>query len=152
MDRRHFLIAAFGLSLPACHRVTAARSGECQMCRRRVHAESRAVASINGRQDLFCCLACALAAGRQGAKSLIVRALADYDTKADLDAGQAFLVRGSDVNPCAHKHSVIGAAKRASEVAYDRCSPSVLAFRSLESAGAFMVRHGGALVRLADLR
>jgi hypothetical protein len=152
MDRRRFLLAGLGLPLPACHRITAARTGECEMCRRPVHAESRTVASVNGREGSFCCLACALAAGQQGAKSLKVDWIADYESQAGLDPERAFLVRSSDVNPCAHRHSIIGASKRARDVAYDRCSPSVLAFRSRTSAERFMARHGGALVTLAELR
>jgi hypothetical protein len=152
MDRRRLLLAGFGPLLAACHRMTAARAGECQMCRRPAHAESRSVASVNGREGSFCCLACALAAVEQGAKSLKIALIVDYESKARLDPERAFLVRSSDVNPCAHRHSIFDASKRASQVAYDRCSPSVLAFRSRTSAERFMASHGGALVTLADLR
>lgn len=151
MDRREFLIVGLSLSLPACERLTA-HANECQMCRRPVHAESRTVAAVNGKPELFCCLACAIAAGEQGAKSLKIERIADYDTRAHLDPARAFLVRNSDVNPCSHKHSLIDASKHPSEVTYDRCSPSVLAFGSRQAAQQFMAHHGGALVRLADLR
>jgi hypothetical protein len=68
---------------------------------RPVHAESRTMASVNGREGPFCCLACALAAGQQGVKSLKIGRIADYENQAALDPERAFLARSSDVNPCA---------------------------------------------------
>ena len=125
----------------------------CPLSGRVIHKETRAFVTIGGRNYETCCLRCALIEARQTGKRLQVREVADFDTSRLLDPQQAWYVEGSDVNLCmrttqsAQNPSGHGVYLRA----FDRCSPSVLAFRDEQHARAFMKQHGGVMKRLGDL-
>ena len=80
-----------------------------------------------------------------------VTSLTDYDTGARLAPQSAFLVRGSDINPCARAHTTIGPDKQPMHEHFDRCSPSVLAFATRSAADRFARDHGGQIVRFVDV-
>ncbi len=124
---------------------------QCYACRRPIHAHSRTVAMDKGRVRVFCCPACALTEHEQEGKPVRVTALTDFLTGAKLSPDTSFIVKGSDVNMCARTHELIDSEKRAADVQYDRCSPSLLAFRRREDAAAFLREHGGQVVRFNEL-
>ncbi len=123
----------------------------CYVCRRPVHAVSKTVAYFEGRRTVFCCPACAASQHRQSGKRVAVSEFTDYETGARLRPGEAVLVEGSDVNPCTHGGTVMDAYKRAAEEQFDRCTPSVLAFSSEGAASGFAARHGGRILRFANI-
>ena len=67
-------------------------------------------------------------------------------TGAKLSPNSAYVVKGSDVNMCAHTHELIGADKRPADIQYDRCAPSLLAFAQEREAIQFSRRHGGTVL------
>jgi hypothetical protein len=117
----------------------------CYVCQRPLHAHSKTVAVAGGRARLFCCPACALS---QHAK---VTRLTSFATSAPLAPGNAWAVRGSDVNMCVRAQELIGANKRAADLRYDRCLPGILAFARREEAAQFASEHGGEVLRFAAL-
>lgn len=125
----------------------------CPLSGRVIHKQTRAFVTIGSRDYETCCLRCALIEARQTGKRLRVREVADFDTSRLLDPAKAWYVEGSDVNLC--MRTTPGAQNPSGHGVYlrmfDRCSPSVLAFKDETGARKFMAQHGGALQRLDDL-
>lgn len=124
---------------------------QCFACQRAIHAHSRTVALDRGRARVFCCPACALTEHEQEGRPVRVTELTDFLTGAQLSPNSAFILKGSDVNMCAHTHELIDSDKRAADVHYDRCSPSLLAFGRREDAMAFARSHGGEVVSFKEI-
>jgi hypothetical protein len=124
---------------------------QCYACQRAIHAHSRTVAVDKGRARVFCCPACALSEHEQEGKPIQVTELTNFLTGAKLSPGEAYILKGSDVNMCAHTHELHDADKRSSDVQYDRCSPSLLAFGSRADAVEFARTHGGAVVPFSEI-
>lgn len=118
---------------------------ECYACKRPIHAHSRTVAVANGTARAFCCPACALSEQRQEGKPVEVKELTEFLTGAKLSPDDAYVVKGSDVNMCARAHEIVDADKRAAEIHYDRCAPSLLAFSHKSEASEFSRQHGGSV-------
>ncbi len=144
-------VIATGLGYAAFRVYRSPQSEQCFACRRAIHAQSRTVAIDRGRARVFCCPACALTEHEQEGKPVRITELTDFLTGAKLAPDGAFIVKGSDVNLCAHPHELIGADKRPADVQYDRCSPSMLAFGRRTDAEAFTREHGGEALPFAEV-
>ena len=124
---------------------------QCYACQRPIHAHSRTVASAKGGLRIFCCPACALSEQRQEGKAVRVTELTAVNSGAKLSPNDAYVVKGSDVNMCAHAHEMIDADKRAADVHYDRCAPSLLAFAQEREAIQFSREHGGTVLPFREI-
>ena len=124
----------------------------CQICWRPVHSSMLTVGEVNGEETRFCCPACALTTAQQTGKPVRLTRLTDFNSNQPLDPKAAFLVRGSDVNLDMHSQPLVDQEKRPVPVHFDRCTPSILAFRSREEAQAFQRDHGGELLQMAALK
>ena len=124
----------------------------CQICWRPVHDSMLTVGEVSGEEKRFCCPACALTTAQQSGQPVRLTRLTDFNTNQPLDPKAAFLVRGSDVNLDMHSQPLVDQEKRPVPVHFDRCTPSILAFRSREEAQAFLKEHGGELLQIADLK
>jgi len=89
---------AIGLGYAAFSVYRGSRAEQCYACQRAVHAHMRTVAVVAGREQVFCCPACALSEHEQEGRPIKITELTDFLTGAKLAPDQAFLVRGSDVN------------------------------------------------------
>jgi hypothetical protein len=143
------LVAALGYS--AWRFVSAREQQVCGACQRPIHGDSKTVATVAGRTVLFCCPSCALSERLQSGEAVRVTGLTDFRSGQRLDPSGAFLVRGSDVNPCAAHGMHVNLDKRPMQAQFDRCSPSLLAFSGREQAQAFAGEHGGQVIRFTDL-
>lgn len=143
---------ALGLGYTAYRVYRGPRTEQCYACRRPVHANMRTLATVDGQSRTFCCPACALTEHEQEGKPIQITELTDFLTGAKLSPSQAFLVKGSDINECAQTHEVIGADRRAADVLYDRCSPSLLAFGQRSDAVQFTREHGGQVLAFSEIR
>ena len=123
----------------------------CYACQRPIHAHSRAVAVVGGRARQFCCPACALSEHEQEGQPVRIAELTSFLTGAKLSPNEAYVVKGSDVNMCAHAHEMIDADKRPAGVLYDRCSPSLLAFGQRSEAMQFAHEHGGEVLAFKEV-
>ena len=137
----------------------ARQATECAMCNRPLHRGSSVLAEVDGDSQRFCCAACALWAGRQTGDEVKITQVMDHDTGAELDPSEATFVVGSRVNHCLQQHSVfdpsrtaLDAAKETSTLEFDRCAPSVLAFRTRAAAARFAEQEGGQLADIGGLR
>jgi hypothetical protein len=98
-----------------------------------------------GKQVETCCARCGIhyiQSEHPAVESLTAR---DFDGAGEIDAMRAFYVDGSDVTPClvAGKPPLRDASGCCADPVYDRCLPSLIAFRSKEAAEAFTREHGG---------
>lgn len=108
----------------------------------------------NGSEVETCCPKCGLRYLDQEHPTFASLSVRDFDTAGQLDARGAFYVEGSDVTPCTSMHpSSPPKDEQGCCVApvYDRCLPSVLAFRSKDRAEAFGRMHGGIVKTFANL-
>lgn len=124
----------------------------CQVCRRAIHAGAKTVATVDGKREVFCCPACALAQARQSGARLRVLSLADFSSGKAIRPDEAWVVQGSDINPCHAPEVRFTPDKHPLERHFDRCQPSLLAFASEEAARAFVREHGGAAMPFAALQ
>ena len=145
------IVVLAGLAYSAWRYVNERGSETCQACMRPVHAHMKTVAIVDGKRATYCCPACALSAHEQSGKRVQVVELTDYLTNTPLKPEDSFVVRNSDVNPCLqHHHPEVGENSQPLESRFDRCTPSVLAFRDEKSAAAFAGEHGGRVSRFSD--
>jgi hypothetical protein len=128
-----------------------AQPEQCYACQRSIHAHSRTVAFAKGRSRVFCCPACALSEHEQEGKPVRVTELTSFSNGAKLAPSDAYVVKGSDVNMCARTHEVIDADKRAADITYDRCAPSLLAFARESEAIQFSREHGGKVLAFREV-
>jgi hypothetical protein len=145
------LLIAAGLGYGGFRVYRATQPEQCYACTRAVHAHMRTIAIVNGKAKLFCCPACALSEHEQEGKPIRIMELAAFLTGEKLSPAEAFIVKGSDVNMCAHIHEVMDDEKRPADLRYDRCSPSMLAFKQESEAMAFVRQHGGQVLRFEEI-
>jgi hypothetical protein len=125
----------------------------CAVCQR---DECRTLAFrmvlTDGKQIETCCPRCGLhylATHHLAAKSIEAT---DYATGKMINGPQATYVNGSDVTPCAESKDIRRDAYGCCATkGYDRCLPSVIAFRDRSTAETFTKQHGGQLLTFAEL-
>ena len=122
----------------------------CGACNRPVHSHMKTVAMVDGKRGVYCCVACALSEHQQSGKQVKVIETTDYSSNNPLDPENSYVVRNSDVNPCLQHHPAVGENKQPLEAHFDRCAPSVLAFKDQKAAGAFASQHGGQVLKYSD--
>jgi len=125
----------------------------CPFSGRAIHPQTRALVTIGGKKYETCCVRCAIIEAQQTGKSLRIDKVADFDTGKLLNPANAWYVEGSTVNFC--MRMAPAAESPGGDTVYlrafDRCSPSALAFSDEQHARAFIAQHGGSLKRLDDL-
>ena len=145
------LVGVGGLIYTAWQWKEGSRSASCRVCQRHLHAGSQVVALQQGRKEAFCCPTCAVTLGRQAGQAVTVVELTDFETGSRIAPDEAYVVQGSDVNLCLQHPMLTDSQKQPASMQFDRCSPSVLAFSSRETAAAFRQEHGGRLLPFSAL-
>jgi hypothetical protein len=123
---------------------------ECYVCKRPIHAHSKTLAIANGHVRLFCCPACALSHHEQAGKPIQITQLTSFLDGNALSPDNAYLVRASSVNMCERAQGRIQEDKRAVDLHYDRCAPSLVAFAQRGEALEFAREHGGEVVAFRE--
>ncbi len=147
-----FLLAAFSAAaaLDACRGARAS----CAVCGR---DECRALAFrveyTDGHAQETCCARCAShAVAEQKGRTVAQLQATDFATGERVDARGAVYVEGSDFEHCSAPKAERGYPGCCLEMAYDRCLPSLIAFKTKEAAAGFVKDHGGRLKSFEDLR
>jgi nitrous oxide reductase accessory protein NosL len=89
---------------------------------------------------------------QEGRDDIVKREVADFNSGTFLDAEKAYYVEGSSVHLCCSEGDV--QKDRAGvqyERTWDRCLPSLVAFKTQEEAERFMQKNGGALKLYLEL-
>lgn len=140
---RILLITALLAALAACAR----RPEVCGVCQREVHESVRTTLTLSsGRNVVACCPRCALHYQKEPGHRVRAIRVTDYASGSTLAFSDAFLVEGSDETPCMRHHAAAADESKAPmQVCYDRCMPSLIAFREAAAARSFVDDHGGTL-------
>lgn len=116
----------------------------CWVCQRDVHASVRTTLVLeSGRQVVACCPRCALHFQEEPGNAVREIRVTDHAGGGDLPMTRAFLIEGSDETPCMLHHPVADESRTPMQVCYDRCMPSLIAFKDEGAARAFAADHGG---------
>jgi len=125
----------------------------CSLCGREIHPTRGASVRVAGRRPVAaCCPRCALHYALQEAGSAAAIDVEDGNTGEKLDARSATFVEAANGATCSHGRAE--SAPRAPGVSYDRtydrCLPSLVAFRSEAEARAYQRRSGGRILDYAE--
>jgi hypothetical protein len=145
------ILVAAGLGYAGFKVYRGSPPNQCYACHRVIHAHLRTVGMVNGRARTFCCPACALSEHEQEGKPIRITELTAFLTGEKLSPADAFIVKGSDVNMCAQTHELVDAEKWPADLQYDRCSPSMLAFKQKSEAAEFVRQHGGQVLPFSEI-
>ena len=140
---RFFLIFTLLASLTVC----ANRPEKCWICQREVHDSVRTTLSLaSGKSVVACCPRCALHYQEEPANRVQEIRVTDHAGGGSLPFSGAFLVEGSDETPCMRHHTTMAdESKTPMQICYDRCMPSLIAFKEESAAHDFVADHGGTL-------
>lgn len=147
------LVTVLALLGGAWYLVSHRQAKVCPFSGRMIHAQTRTLVTIGGKNYETCCIRCAIVEAQQTGKPLRVLEVADFETGKLIDPANAWFVESSTVNLCMRMSPAAESPGRESVYmrGFDRCSPSAVAFRNEQKARAFMAQHGGELKRLDDL-
>lgn len=157
MTRRSMI---FGLGLGAgavaligeAIRMELSAPATCSACSRPVHEHTKVTATVNHKKMVFCCPACALWLHRQSDQPVEISSLTDFSSGEALDPEKAYVVIGSDVNPClGDDHILVDPSKQPNRLDFDRCTPSMIAFRHQDVARSFAAENSGSLTEFSRL-
>ncbi len=125
---------------------------ECEICGRAVHAVHHATVEMkSGRRVQACCPRCAMHYRLNTPGKVMQVLVADNVTGRAIEAQKATYVEGSDVEPCmSASESVPREPGVEYTLKYDRCLPSLLAFRDESEAREFQRQHGGHVLSFAE--
>ena len=124
----------------------AGEPAHCWVCQREIHPQVEATLTFaNGKQVPACCPRCALHYQEEPGNRVRRITVTDYAGSGTLPFDRAYLVEGSDETPCVHHPAVMDESKSPMQVCFDRCMPSLIAFRSADAARRFQSDHGGTL-------
>ena len=123
----------------------------CDICHRPIHEETAYLVQLDdGSSYRACCPRCGLRfrAERADATSAEVT---DFDTGERIHAHRALFVENSSVNLCQSKMLEQDRSGVQYRIAWDRCLPSLIAFKDREGAESFRRDYGGAIKTYGEL-
>jgi hypothetical protein len=132
------------LGLWAFLSVSRPRADLCRMCERGLHAGMTYRLELASGSEDACCPRCGMHYQIQHPGAVRKVWATDLDTGEFIAAESAYYVEGGDINYCTmHSAPVARQPQGVSVRDYDRCLPSLVAFRSRQEAEAHQQRHGG---------
>ena len=125
----------------------------CDLCGRHLHQEVSYKIHLSSGEVLYaCCPRCGLNA-QKGKDDVVATEVADFTTSELFPAEEAYFVEGSRVQLCRHDESESGRDQTGIlyTMVWDRCLPSLVAFRTHEEAEQFRGQNGGQIKTYAQL-
>ena len=123
----------------------------CAVCEREIHPGTKAVLRVGGRTETTCCIACGMHF-KSTEPDAEFQSVTDFASGSTLSPRDAIYLYGSDIQTCGGDSKAVRTGDSVSYVAYDRCQPAVLAFRSRQDAAGVQKQHGGELLTMAQLQ
>jgi len=123
------------------------RPEACEVCARPLHERMQCTVKIVGQGErTTCCPRCGLRL--QGLNPDEVEGIwvVDYSTGEKIDGREALYVEGSDVHLCCSMAPRRDIQGNRYDLDWDRCLPSLVAFRSRGEAEGFSREHGGEII------
>ncbi len=152
-----FLVMVIGWGGYVGYRYVSSRNEKCSVCARIVHRKVAAEAILkSGSRSRTCCARCALHFALQNPNDVVQLRVSDEVSGDMVAADGAWYVEGSDAQGC---HPDPGADEMHPlrepgviyDVAFDRCIPSLLAFRSESAAHEFRRQNGGTVLTYSEV-
>lgn len=139
------LLFVVGGSVYYAYRKFVLPSQQCDICGRAVHAEHESIVQLkDGTAVHNCCPRCAMHYEMHNETKVARLIVADWTTGERINGQSAFYVEGSDDHSCVPASD---ASPREPGVdydrAFDRCLPSLVAFKQESDAHTFASVHGG---------
>ncbi len=123
----------------------------CAICNRDVHEGVSYRLEVNGRAEYACCPRCGMHYQMQNGAAVKEAWAMDLATGQKIPAAQAYYDEGGDVQYCTHgEASVQRMPEGASVRGYDRCLPTLVAFKDRARAEAYQKLHGGRVLTYAQ--
>jgi hypothetical protein len=153
-----FVVSALSLASAGILAMVATEScrfsqATCAVCgREECRALTFRVAYTDGVSVETCCARCAShAVAAEKTRRVASLVATDFATGLKLDAREALYVEGSDYEHC-HAPGVKPTSSGCClEMDFDRCLPSLVAFKTAKAARSFISLHGGSLREFGDL-
>jgi hypothetical protein len=120
-------------------------AGMCPFCDRMVHPVTAFRLKDGGHEITACCARCGIHARLNHPQAKAGAAWAtDVDTGESIAAESATYVEGGDVEHCTHGDQPMTREPHGVSVReYDRCLPTLVAFKTPQEAEAYQQQHGG---------
>jgi hypothetical protein len=130
----------------AVSRVLQSKPELCNVCRRQIHPGHEYVVRLaGGKSEKACCPRCGMHFQSLNPSKVESAWASDFASGRLIQAENAFYVEGSDVMACCTA-APLREPGATFELHWDRCLPSLIAFKNEAEAKAFQMRHGGRLL------
>ena len=125
----------------------------CQVCQRPVHAGMGYRLELAKTSETACCPRCGIHYDLAHPGSVKQAFAKDFYTSAEIPAEKAFYVEGGNEVYCAHVQPLERKEQEsAAQLAYDRCTPALVAFVAEDGAKKYRAEHGGRLLNYGQAR
>ena len=160
MKAKEYLVTGIALAAIAVVCVLAYRhetrpsSDLCRVCQRGLHAGLvYRLEMMNGTSEEACCPRCGMHFALSHPSTVRQAWATDFASGERILAQSAYYVEGGDEEFCAlHAKPVERGPQGVSVLAYDRCLPTLVAFRAEQGAEAYRRQHGGHIVTYDQAR
>jgi hypothetical protein len=138
-------LAAIALvSLWAYRSVTRPPEDLCRVCDRPLHAGVTYRMELTSRTENACCPRCGMHYQIEHPRAVKKAWATDLDSGEFIPAEAAYYVEGGDIAYCAvHSGALQRQPEGVSVREFDRCLPTLVAFRTEQEAEAYQGQHGG---------
>lgn len=146
------LAAVLGVGWMSYRVSTSRQPAICQICGRQIpqQTEFRMVKSDGGSLDA-CCPRCAMHYLVDHPGAIRQAWATDFYSRAKVPADSAYYDEGGDVQYCtAHAQPFQRAPDGVEVRTYDRCLPTLVAFRTRQEADAYRQQHGGKVLTFTE--
>jgi hypothetical protein len=151
MKAKEFWITALALaaiaavSVLAYRHVTRPSQDLCQVCERSLHhGVNYRLEMADGTSETACCPRCGMHHQVERPESVTKAWATDLPTGESIAAESAYYIEGGDVEYCTmHEGRVQREPQGVAVRAFDRCLPTLIAFRTQQGAEAYRGQHGG---------
>lgn len=124
----------------------------CQVCQRKIHPSVSFVLELrDGSRIQTCCPGCALYQQVQAKLKVKAAFAIDYISGKSLKAEEAIFVEDSDLNFCSQPAMLLTGSNLPLVKVWDRCLPSLVAFKNHSDARQFQQKHGGWLASYEEI-
>lgn len=139
------ILASVGLGgYLAYHRIEGAKPLACEVCLRPIHeGQAYRVELTDGSAATSCCPRCGIHHQLEHLARVAQAWATDHTTREWVAAERAYYVEGSDARYCNPHPAPLREPGVVYEMTFDRCLPSLIAFRTAQEAQAFHARQGG---------